>query len=132
MLQLHPRHWAQVTPDHPAVIFGGSGEIVTYATLEQNANRCTQFLRRAGLRRGAHVAMLIENHPRFLEIAWAAHNAGLYFTPISWRFHEQEIAFILEDCGAALLFITAQQRDLLPALRRRLPAVRCIDDRCVR
>ena len=82
-------------------------------------------MRRLGLERGSHVALLIENHPRFLEIAWAAHNAGLYYTPISWRFQPDEIAFILEDCGATVLFVSDQQRTLLPVLRRRLPDLRC-------
>jgi fatty-acyl-CoA synthase len=123
-LHLHPRYWARVTPDRPALVFG-SGERVSYATLDENANRCARLMRREGLVRGAHVAMLIENHPRFLEIAWAAHNAGLYFTPISWRFREDEIGFILEDCGASVLFISAQQASMLPGLRRRLPKLRC-------
>ena len=32
---------------------------------------------RAGLRPGDHVAFCIENHPRFFEVAWGAHYAGL-------------------------------------------------------
>jgi acyl-CoA synthetase (AMP-forming)/AMP-acid ligase II len=82
-------------------------------------------MRQAGLTRGSHVAMLIENHPAFLEIAWAAHNAGLYFTPISWRFQLEEIAFILQDCGAQVLFASAQQHHMLHELRRRVPGLRC-------
>ncbi len=123
-LQLHPRHWAAVDPSRAAVIFGGSGEIVTYGALSERSNRCAQLLRRLGLRRGDHMAFLIENHPRFLEIAWAAHNSGLYFTPISWRFHVDEIAFILEDCGAQVVIVSAQQLTMLPELRRRLPDLR--------
>ena len=123
-LQLHPRHWAAVDPSRAAVIFGGSGEIVTYGALSERSNRCAQLLRRLGLRRGDHMAFLIENHPRFLEIAWAAHNSGLYFTPISWRFQVDEIAFILEDCGAQVVIVSAQQLTMLPELRRRLPDLR--------
>ena len=119
-LTQHPRHWAALTPERPAIILGGSGYVVSYGSLDERANRCAQLLRRMGLERGAHVAVLIENHSCFLEIAWAAHNAGLYFTPISWRFQPDEIAFILEDCGARLLFASAQQAHLLTALRQRL------------
>jgi fatty-acyl-CoA synthase len=121
----HPRHWAQLTPERPAIIFGGSGERITYAALDQRANRCAHLMRRMGLQRGAHVAILIENHPCFLEIAWAAHNAGLYFTPISWRFQLEEIAFILQDCGAGLLFVSVKHRALAVQLRQQLPALQC-------
>lgn len=123
-LELHPRHWAAIDPSRPAVIFGGSGEVLTYGVLSEKSNRCAQLLRRFGLGRGDHVALLIENHPRFLEIAWAAHNSGLYFTPISWRFQVDEIAFILENCGARLVIVSAQQLTTLIELRRRLPGLR--------
>jgi len=59
----------------------GSGP-VTYAELHAAANRCAPLMPRLGFERGARVAMLIENPPRFPEIAWAARNAELYFTPI--------------------------------------------------
>jgi fatty-acyl-CoA synthase len=123
-LQQHPRHWATLEPDRPALIFGGSGTVVTYGELSERSNRCAQLLRRLGLVRGDHVALLIENHPRFLEVAWGAHNAGLYFTPISWRFQSDEIAFILQDCGANVLIASAAQLATVRELRRRLPAVR--------
>lgn len=125
-LTLHPRHWAGVDPDRPAVVFGASGTIVTYGSLSAAADRCAQLMRRLGLGRGAHVAMLIENQPRFLEVAWAAHNAGLYFTPISWRFQLDEIEFILRDCGARVLFASGAQRALVEALRGRLPDLRIL------
>jgi len=123
-LEQHPRHWAQLAPARPALIFGGSGTVVTYAELSERADRCAQLLRRLGLGRGDHVALLIENHPSFLEVAWAAHNSGLYFTPISWRFQVEEVAFILADCGARVLLASAAQLPLVQALRARLPQVR--------
>jgi long-chain acyl-CoA synthetase len=123
-LQQHPRHWASIEPERPAAIFGGSGTVVSYGELAERSNRCAQLLRRLGLSRGDHVALLIENHPRFLEVAWAAHNAGLYFTPISWRFQTEEIAFILQDCGARVLVASGAELATIRELRRRLPGLR--------
>jgi fatty-acyl-CoA synthase len=117
----HPRRWAVSEPDRVAIQMGGSGDTITYGALDARANRAAHLLRRIGLRRGDHLAILIENHPRFLEVAWGAQNAGLYFTPISWRFRLEEIAFILEDCGARALVFTAQQAELVAELRERLP-----------
>ncbi len=125
ILTKHPRHWASLIPDRAAIIQGGSGEVITYGMLNERANRCAQLMRRQGLARGAHVAILMENHPRFLEITWAAHNCGLYFTPISWRFQIEEIAFVLDDCGARLLFVSAAHAELAAQLRARLPDLRC-------
>jgi fatty-acyl-CoA synthase len=125
-LTQHPRHWAEVTPDKPAAIFSGSGRIVSYRELSERSNRCAHMLRRFGLQRGGTLALLVENHPVFLETAWAAQNAGLYFTAISWRFKIDEIAYIVADCGATVVVATAQQLDLVRELQVRLPKIRYV------
>ncbi len=122
-LTQHPRHWAETIPDKPAVIFAGSGRIVSYRELSERSNRCAHMLRRLGLQRGGTLSLLIENHPIFLETAWAAQNAGLYFTPISSRFKIDEIAYIVADCGATVVVATAQQLELVRELQLPLPHV---------
>ena len=44
-----------------------------------------QLLRAAGLRPGDHVAFCLENHPRYFEIVWGGHYAGLIYTACSSR-----------------------------------------------
>jgi acyl-CoA synthetase (AMP-forming)/AMP-acid ligase II len=121
---MHPRHWAARTPHKPAVIAPGSGQTVSYRELDRRSVRCANLLRRAGLRPGDHLALLMENQPRFLEISWAAQRAGLYFTPICWRFQPHEVAYILGHCGARALIVSAEQHALceaLPASARAMP-----------
>ena len=48
---------------------------------------------------GDHVALCLENHPRYL--APGAHYAGLYYTAMSSRLTTDEMAYIVEDCRAA-------------------------------
>ena len=44
----HPGTWAALTPDKPAVIMASNGESMTYAELEDKANRLSHsFMRRA-------------------------------------------------------------------------------------
>ncbi len=45
---------------------------------------------------------MLENHPRYLELAWAAQRAGLRYTAISPRLTADEVAYILEDSGARI------------------------------
>ena len=63
----------------------GTGEVVTYRELDERSNRLAQLFRAAGLRPGDHIAFMLENHPLFLAVAWAAHRSGLYYTAISSR-----------------------------------------------
>jgi long-chain acyl-CoA synthetase len=123
----HPRRWALAEPDRPAAIYPATGEVLTYGALERRANRAAHVLRRAGLARGDHYALLVENVPVFHELVWAGHNAGLYYTAISWRFRSEEIAFIIGNCGARVVFFTAQQAALAAELAPRFPGVRFVD-----
>jgi len=112
---VHPKYWAETTPEKSAVVMASSGERVTYGELDLRCNRLAQLLRARGLRPGDVIAVLMENHPRFFEIFWAAQRSGLYFTPISWRLKTAEAAYILENSGAAALFSTPHCADLAAA-----------------
>lgn len=123
----HPRRWAKTQPDRPAVVYPSLGVTLSYGELESRANRCAHLLRARGLQRGAHFAFLVENVPVFHELVWAGHNAGLYYTAISWRFHVDEIAFIIANCSARLVFHTERQAALVDQLKARFPDLSFID-----
>jgi acyl-CoA synthetase (AMP-forming)/AMP-acid ligase II len=86
---------------------GGSGDVITFAELAARANRAAHLFRDRGLTRGGTVAILLENNPRFLEIAWAAQQSGLYYTAINSHLTAEEAAYITDDCGAQLLVTSA-------------------------
>ncbi|AQA19504.1 acyl-CoA synthetase [Halioglobus japonicus] len=98
----HPRHTAALYPHKPAYIMGDSGEMVTYRQLDQRSNQGAQLFRSLGLQAGDHIALMMENNPRFLEICWAAQRSGLIYTPISTHLKRDETAYILDNCGASL------------------------------
>jgi long-chain acyl-CoA synthetase len=106
---LYPGTYAAATPDKAAYVMAATGEVVTYAQLDAAANRLSQVFHAHGLRRGDHVAFCMENHPRYLEIAWGAHYAGLVYTACSSRLTSGELAYIVDDCGAKA-FITSKYK----------------------
>jgi len=122
----HPFHHAWTTPEKPAYIMARSGEVVTYAELENRSNQGAQLFRSLGLRRGDAIALMLDNNARYFEICFAAQRAGLFFTAMSTRLSTQEAEYIIGDCGATLLIVSArlaaQAADLLgrnPALQNR-------------
>ncbi|MBT5580541.1 MAG: AMP-binding protein, partial [Acidimicrobiaceae bacterium] len=78
----------------------GSGEVMTYAQLDEEATRLSRVFADAGLRPGDHVAMCLENHPRYLAMLWGAHYAGLIYTAISSRLTTEEMAYIITNSGS--------------------------------
>ena len=103
---------AREKPDHIAYKILPSGDTVTYRELDERSNQCSHLIRAEGAQRGDVIAILMENHPRYFEVVWAADRSGLYFTCISSRLSQQEAAFIVEDSGASILF-SSQKMSLL-------------------
>ncbi|TVR25118.1 MAG: acyl-CoA synthetase [Ilumatobacter sp.] len=96
-------------PDRPAVIMAGSGFTQSFAELDAAANRLSHLFRAAGLQPGDHVAICMENHDHYLEVIWGCHYAGLIYTAASSRLTSNELAYIVDDCGARV-FITSKYK----------------------
>jgi acyl-CoA synthetase (AMP-forming)/AMP-acid ligase II len=114
---------ADHAPDRPAITMARSGERRTYGELDAAANRVSRLLRGAGLAPGDHAAFCVENAPAFLEIAWGAHYAGLLYTAISTSLKVDEVAYIVGDCEARVLFLSARYADKAAALKAATPGV---------
>jgi acyl-CoA synthetase (AMP-forming)/AMP-acid ligase II len=116
MSMMHPGVRAASDPDRPAVVMAGSEAVVTYGELEERSQRLAHLLRAAGLRPGDHLAILLENHPRYFEVFWAAMRAGLYCTPINWHLKPDEAGYIVADCEAEAVVTSGALRDVAAGL----------------
>ncbi|MEU4707624.1 acyl-CoA synthetase [Nocardia salmonicida] len=94
-------------PDKVAIVMAESGATLTYRQLEENSIRLARHLHDAGLRRGDHVALLSVNDPKMYEVYWAALRSGLYITAVNWHLTPAEIGYIVDDCGARALIVSA-------------------------
>jgi long-chain acyl-CoA synthetase len=104
---MYPGDHARQHPDQPALVMGTSGEQLTFAEFEANANRLAHLYRAAGLRRGDHVALFMENHLRYFETMSAAERSGLYYTCINSYLTPEEVAYIVDDSDAKVFITTA-------------------------
>ncbi|MCQ4213418.1 acyl-CoA synthetase [Streptomyces longispororuber] len=98
-------HPGAFDPVRAAVVTADGGTTLTYGELEENSLRLADHLRRAGLRRGDHVALLSDNDPRVMEVYWAAMRSGLYLTAVNHHLTADEAAYIVRDCGAKALIV---------------------------
>ena len=105
--------FAAKNPDKPALIYGplhegGTERIETYGELEERSRRIGVLLRNLGLEAGDCVAVLMANDDEFMDVFWAAHRIGLYFTPVNWHLQVDEVEYIVDNCDAKVL--VAHQR----------------------
>ena len=127
---MYPGEHAERHPDQPALIMATSGATLTFAEFEANANRLAHLYRAAGLRRGDHVAFLMENNLRYFETMSAAERSGLYYTCINSYLTPEEVAYIVDDCDAKLFITSLAKADVAVAAVAMTPKVEtflCVD-----
>ncbi|MDZ7685669.1 MAG: AMP-binding protein [Gammaproteobacteria bacterium] len=66
---MHPTSLASRNPDKPAYIMAESGEVVSRKELDELSNQGAHLFRKLGLKRGDHIALMMENHPRYLNLS---------------------------------------------------------------
>lgn len=72
-------------------------EVRTYADLWRRGNRLATRLAALGLGRGERFALVMRNHPEFVEAMVAASLLGAVFVPIDPRTPASRLAFMLHD-----------------------------------
>jgi fatty-acyl-CoA synthase len=121
---VYPGTHAAANPEKPALIMARSGEIISYGELEERSCRLAQLLWAAGMRPGGHLAIFMENHPRYAEVYWAAFRSGLYLTTVSRHLSAEEAAYIIDDSGAEALVTSRRLADVAALLPPRIPRCR--------
>src|SRR5205823_3981058 len=125
---MYPGTFAQTAPDRAAIIMGGTGEIVTYRQLDERSNQFAHYLRAIELGPDDVVAIVMDNNPRYLEVAWGVRRAGRYFTPVNTHLTADEVSYIINDSGAAIVVANSGLAEVargltpsvVPKVKRRL------------
>ena len=113
---LTPSWHAEHAPGAPAIIMGGSAELVTYAQLEDRSSRIARALRARGVHEGDTIAILMDNSHQLFEVAWAAQRSGLRYTAVNSHLRAAEVQYVLDDCGAVALFASEPMADIASRL----------------
>ena len=96
----------------------------TYAEFGDRVRRLAGALRDAGLKAGDRVAFLSLNCHRLLEAYFGVLEASCVLLPLNFRLAAPELTYILNDSGAAVLFLEQEFVGLVDSFRRDLPTVR--------
>jgi long-chain acyl-CoA synthetase len=116
-MQIRPHTGA----NKPAVILHPSGTVITFDDLEARANRMAHRLRRAGLREGDTVAILMENNEHIHAVMWGARRGGLYYVPINTHLTAAEAAYIVDNSSAKAIVGSAALSETCSRLGDHLP-----------
>jgi acyl-CoA synthetase (AMP-forming)/AMP-acid ligase II len=98
-----PRHHARTRGDQVALVF--EGRTTTYAELDLHTEKVAEGLLAADLKPGDCIAYLGKNSDHYFELVLGAAKAGFIIAPIGWRLSPAEVAYIVDDAQAKLLFV---------------------------
>ncbi|MFI5915897.1 AMP-binding protein [Dactylosporangium sp. NPDC051541] len=105
------REAAKQRPDAPAV--SGQGRAATFAELDRRSSRVAAGLLALGVQRGDRVAYAGLNRTDVLDIVAGASKVGAVPVPINFRLAGPELATVLSDSGAVVLFAEPAQAALV-------------------
>lgn len=111
--------------DAPAAIWFEDGITLSYADLHRRSDALAAALLARGIRKGAHVALMMPNVPEFVLSWFALAKLGAVLVPTNTAYTSTELDYLLNQSDAQALITDAS---LLPALEgmSKRPAV--LDD----
>ena len=106
---------AQQTPDALALLWDGGS--LDFAGLHAQANRLANYLRDKGVGPDVPVAIAVERSAHLLIGLLAIIKAGGAYVPLDPDYPPERLAYMLEDCGAALLLTQSPLLAALPVVQ---------------
>jgi L-proline---[L-prolyl-carrier protein] ligase len=111
---------ARLRPDGDAVV--GSAATLTYARLDEVANRLAHLLGAEGVRPGDRVGLLLEKSPEAVAAVYAILKAGATYVPLDEQAPAARLAYIAGDAGIRCLVTSvARAADWSPLLAAGAP-----------
>jgi long-chain acyl-CoA synthetase len=121
---MYPGRYAATHPDRPAVHEAATGRTITYRELEEASVRFAHWLRAHDVGAGDHVAVITVNDATVYELYWGALRSGVYITFVNSHLAAAEAAYIVDDCDATILLVSAPLISLAEEIAALTPKVR--------
>src|SRR6185312_9970651 len=109
-----------------AIAFEFEGRTTNFAEFDRNTNRVANALKALDVKPHERICYLGKNSDAYFELLLGAMKANVVMAPVNWRLAGPEVAFIVEDCKAAVLFVGPEFITLVRGMRPQLKSVRSI------
>ena len=118
------RQHGKTRPDRVAIHFEGAR--LTYGELDRRTNQVANGLIAAGVTRQKRVALLSKNNPAFFELWFGTTKADAVLVPVNFRLAPPEVAFVVNDAQADMLFVGADFYATVEKIAHELAGVHTI------
>lgn len=109
------------TPDKTALVC--SGQRLTYAEVDEMANRLAHALREQGIEPGDRIVLFLPNSVELVVGIFGVLKAGGAFVVVNASTKEDKLTYLVNNCRAKALITTGRQVKLATALMERAPSL---------
>ena len=102
------------------------GRETTFADFDRHTNQVANGLTAMGVEPQTHIAYLGKNSDFYFELFYGAAKARVILAPVNWRLAPPEIAYIVNDCEAQVLFVGPEFVDAVKNFAHEFKSVRVI------
>ena len=113
---------ADTVPDREAVVVGERR--LTYAQMDERANRLAHHLASVGIGPGDHVGLQLMNGSEYVEGMLAAFKLRAVPINVNYRYVEGELRYLFRDAGLAALLYHRSFGPRVAAVAPEIPALR--------
>jgi len=114
-------YWARQAPGRPAIVFDGT-DVVDYQSLDRWTDAAARCHAEAGLRAGDRIGIIGDNSLEWVVAALGALKLGAVVVPFNNRFTPDELRYLVDDSGPAMVLADDANTDRMAAALARPPA----------
>ncbi|HEX4252777.1 MAG TPA: acyl-CoA synthetase [Pseudonocardia sp.] len=115
-------HAVDLVPDRLALVCGDSR--LTYAQLEENANRLAHHLREHGVTAGSHVGIQCQNSIEAVQAILAAYKLRAVAVNVNYRYVEGELRYLFQNADLVALVHDRRYTDRVVPVLPDVPTLR--------
>lgn len=93
-------------PSAPMVDYDGVR--ATYGEMDERSNRIANALMAEGVGKDSRIALIDKNGLPLFETLFGARKAGAVQIAVNWRLSPEEMAYVLADSGAEMVFVASE------------------------
>ena len=109
-----------------AIAYEFEGRRTSFAEFDIKTNRVANALIALGVKPRERIAYLGKNSDIYFELLMGAMKANVVMAPVNWRLAGPEVAFIVGDCRAPVLFVGPEFIAQVRNLKAQLPDLRTV------
>jgi acyl-CoA synthetase (AMP-forming)/AMP-acid ligase II len=100
---------AQIYPDRDSIVFNDTR--LTHKEYKEKCDALAAGLIAAGIQKGDRLGVVAHNCDEFMILYGAAAKMGAIVLPVNWRFQQDEVEFVLNDCTPRFVFAGPEYRN---------------------